>query len=107
MIPEIRLSPDGNMVALRFAGEKHWTAYGNGCFEKFLTDEDVADWTPLAPPRHVERVTCPWCRRSGRALDERGRIRHHFGNSGPFYTSRCPGAGRLPSEYETPARRSA
>lgn len=98
MTPEVRLSPDGNMVALRFAGEKYWTAQGNGCFEKFLTDEDVADWTPLKPIRQIQRVTCPWCGRDGRALNDKGRIRWHFGN-GPDYTSQCAGTGRLPSDY--------
>lgn len=99
MTPEVRLSPDGNMVALRFEGETHWSAYSKGCFEKFLTDEDVAGWTPLEAVRQVERVTCPWCERHDRALNEHGQIRWHYGNGPEYWTTRCPGTGRRPSEY--------
>ncbi|GHH57424.1 hypothetical protein [Lentzea cavernae] len=100
MNPEARMNPEGTRVALRFSGERYWTAYeGKGYFEKFLTDEDLATWIVLAAPRHVERVTCPWCGRNGRALDERGRIRWHFAHTPGFYTDRCQGTGRLPSDY--------
>ncbi|GHH57571.1 DUF6085 family protein [Lentzea cavernae] len=47
--PEVRLSPDRTRVALRFEGREYWTAQGNGSFEALMSDEDVADWTPLVP----------------------------------------------------------
>lgn len=47
MTPEVRLSPDGNVAALRF--EDHdgwpWAATDSG----YYTDAEVSDWTPLLP----------------------------------------------------------
>jgi hypothetical protein len=107
MIPELRLSPDHTEIALRWPGRKYWTIYGRETFEALVSDEQVADWTPFVLGRHVQRVTCPWCERDGRSLNDEGRIRWHYGRDGSYWSSHCPGTGRLPTEYETPAERSA
>lgn len=107
MTPEVRLSPDHAGIAVRWPGQKHWTIYGRETFEACVSDEQVADWTPFVLDRHVPRVTCPWCGRDGRSLNGEGRIRWHFGRSEPYWSSHCPGTGRLPSEHETAAGRTA
>ena len=99
MTPEVRLSPDSTEIAVRWPGQKYWTIRGRESFEGLVSDEQVADWTVLAPVRHVERVTCPWCERHERALNEHGQIRWHYGNGPEYWTTRCPGTGRRPSEY--------
>lgn len=49
--PEVRLSPNGQVVAVRNRDSKHWpwalfcAMQGSHCAE----DAEVADWTPLLP----------------------------------------------------------
>lgn len=105
--PEIRLSPDRTEIAVRWPGQKYWTVRGRESFEALVSDEQVADWTVLVPQRHVIRITCPWCGRDGRSLNSEGRFRWHYGRGESYWSSHCPGTDRLPSEYETPAGRTA
>lgn len=99
MTPEVRLSPDGTELAVRWPGQRYWTIRGRESFEALVSDEQVADWTPLSPARHIERVTCPWCRRGGRAVTPDGRIRWHHGHNPAGRYDPCLGTGRLPSDY--------
>lgn len=99
MTPEVRLSPDGTEIAVRWPGRKYWTIRGRESFEGLVSDEQVANWTVLAPVRHVERVTCPWCGRGGRALTPERRIRWHYGKGPDYWTVPCPGSGRIPADY--------
>lgn len=47
--PEVRLSPDSELIALRFAGNTWWTISGPGSFERVVSDDRVSGWTPLLP----------------------------------------------------------
>jgi hypothetical protein len=50
MTPEVRLSPDGQAVAIRNRDSQHWPWNGtHGCVWTAYSDEQVADWTPLLP----------------------------------------------------------
>lgn len=46
--PEVRLSPDRAAIAYRFQVGR-WTIQRGEFFERFVSDEDVSDWTPLLP----------------------------------------------------------
>lgn len=47
--PEVRLSPAKHAIAYKFPEDRRWTIqYGTG-FERFVTDDTVAEWTPLLP----------------------------------------------------------
>ncbi len=102
MTPEVRLSPDGRDVAIRNVMD-HPTLKWRTSSGLWLTDEEVADWTPLEPVRQVERVTCPWCGRGSRAVTPDGRIRWHHGHNPAGRYDPCLGTGRLPSEYAATA----
>lgn len=47
MTPEVRLSPDGDIVAIRNRFSVHWP--WNGSNGNGYTDDHVRDWTPLLP----------------------------------------------------------
>lgn len=49
MTPEVRLSPDGDAVALRFPLDRHWTINRYRDVQRFGSEELVSDWTPLRP----------------------------------------------------------
>jgi hypothetical protein len=47
MTPEVRLSPDGDIVVIRNNGSSIWPWAGSN--EANYSDEHVSDWTPLLP----------------------------------------------------------
>lgn len=48
MTPEVRLSPDGQQIAIRTRDSKHWPWHG--LYGNAYTDDLVSEWTPLTPP---------------------------------------------------------
>lgn len=107
--PPARLAPDGR-VAVRIPetvdtnkGPVNWicTSFDVLWRMEFLTDAEVADWTPLVPDPTRDRVTCPWCSRPDRKLTPQGHIRRHIAKPGSEpWAPPCGGSGRRPGDYE-------
>lgn len=95
--PEVRFSPLGTLVArVRPEDAKYpWRAWNLDSY----SDDEVADWTPLVPLER-DRVTCPWCSRTKRALTPAGKLRHHLTELGARTWKPCEGTGRRPSDYK-------
>jgi hypothetical protein len=51
MTPEVRLSPDGSMVAIRNRDSRNWpwNLFHALQGDHAAMDDDVSDWTPLLP----------------------------------------------------------
>lgn len=47
--PEVRQSPDGTVLAVRWSAEAKWLVLGVLTRVATVTDDFVSEWTPLLP----------------------------------------------------------